>query len=53
MVFKESGVNMNSTLIKDQKIKKVHYYTEDGTAYRITATIRHDDNHFMRVPFRT
>jgi hypothetical protein len=39
----ESGVNMKSTLTKDQKIKKVAYYTEDGTAYRITATIRHDD----------
>ena len=34
---------MNTTLIKDQKIKKVLYYTEDGTSYRITATIRHDD----------
>ena len=34
---------MNSILVKDQKIKKVVYYTEDGTAYRITATIRHDD----------
>ena len=34
---------MKSTPIKDQKIKKVRYYSEDGTEYRITATIRHDD----------
>lgn len=34
---------MKSTLTHNQKIKKEKFYTENGKEYRITCTIRHDD----------
>ena len=34
---------MQSILTMNQKISRVKYYTEDGTEYRITVTVRHDD----------
>ena len=33
----------NSTLTKNQKKTFTKYYTEDGQRYKITATVRHDD----------